>query len=177
MVAEKNNFTLIFDDANKTIYINSALDKARSMSNSEALKRISAAKNVFPDYEIKVLVKPKKKSISADFIQKYLEKKPELLEIYKEMCEAKAISTRTAKEINLYKFSHIKKWFYAVCPEVKGKNAVELENVLASGNKTTAEEARRMFAVIRAEVTKSEVEAVDAVEVKGNSGENFEKVA
>mgnify|MGYP000602281802 CR=1 FL=1 len=176
MVAEKNNFTLIFDDANKTIYINSALDKARSTSNGEALKRISDAKNVFPDYEIKVLVKPKKKSISADFIQKYLEKKPELLEIYKEMCEAKAISTRTAKEINLYKFSHIK-WFYAVCPEVKGKNAVELENVLASGNKTTAEEARRAFAVIRAEVTKSEVEAVDAVEVKGNSGENFEKVA
>ena len=170
MVAEKNNFTLIFDDANKTIYINSALDKARSMANGEALKKIADAKNVFPDYEIKVLVKPKKKSISAEFIQKYLE-------IYKEMCEAKAISTKTAREINLYKFSHIKKWFYAVCPEVKGKKAVALEDVSASENNTTIEEARKAFAVIRAEVTKSEVEAVDAVEVKGNSGENFEKVA
>ena len=93
------------------------------------------------------------------------------------MCEAKAISTKTAREINLYKFSHIKKWFYAVCPEVKGKKAVALEDVSASENNTTIEEARKAFAVIRAEVTKSEVEAVDAVEVKGNSGENFEKVA
>ena len=106
-----------------------------------------------------------------------MKKKPELLEIYKEMCEAKAISTKTAREINLYKFSHIKKWFYAVCPEVKGKKAVALEDVSASENNTTIEEARKAFAVIRAEVTKSEVEAVDAVEVKGNSGENFEKVA
>lgn len=106
-----------------------------------------------------------------------MEKKPEFLEIYKEMCEAKAISTKTAREINLYKFSHIKKWFYAVCPEVKGKKAVALEDVSASENNTTIEEARKAFAVIRAEVTKSEVEAVDAVEVKGNSGENFEKVA
>lgn len=48
MVAEKNNFTLIFDDANKTIYINSTLDKARSMANGEALKKIADAKNVFP---------------------------------------------------------------------------------------------------------------------------------
>lgn len=162
MVTSKNNFVLSFDDANKTIYINSALDKARSMANGEALKKIADAKHVFPDYEIKVLAKPKKKSISAEFIQKYLEQKPELLKIYREMCGAKAISTKTAKEINLYKFSHIKKWFYAVCPEVKGKTAVELTDAWASGNKTTEEAARKAFELIRSEVIKDKIEGVNA---------------
>ena len=177
MVAEKNNFVLSFDDANKTIYINAALDKARSMANGEALKKIADAKRVFPYYEIKVLVKSKKKSISAEFIQKYLEKKPELLEIYKEMCAAKAISTRTAKEINLYKFSHIKKWFYAVCPEVKGKNVVEAGDALASGNKTTKEDALRAFEIIRTEVTKIAIKTVDADQRGENFREDLENVA
>ncbi|MFQ7726712.1 MAG: hypothetical protein ACLRI7_10090 [Ruthenibacterium lactatiformans] len=87
------------------------------MANGEALKKIADAKNVFPDYEIKVLVKPKRKA-SVRSLSKYLERSRSFWNLQRDV-RSKA-STKTAK-INLYKFSHIKKWFM-LCPEVKGKS-------------------------------------------------------